>query len=38
MYQDPRTNVSIIDHPAADDPAKDSAINLQKYRLAILKN
>jgi hypothetical protein len=36
-YQNPRTNVSIIDQPADDEPAKDTAITLQKYRLTVLK-
>jgi hypothetical protein len=37
MYQNPQANFAIIDHPVDDDPAKDPAINLQKYKLTVLK-
>ena len=38
MYQNPRTNITINDIPADDDPAKDPGVNLQKYKLAQLKS
>ena len=38
MYQNPKTNITINDTPADDDPAKDQGVNLQKYKLAQLKS
>lgn len=38
QFQDPKTSTSIIDVPNDDDPAKDPAVTLQKYKLFMLKS
>jgi hypothetical protein len=38
QFQNPKTNSGIIDTPADDDPAKDPAVTLQKYKLFQLKS